>query len=190
MRILLLCLSFNSLAQRLHVDLRQAGHVVSVELDSHDDLTREAVDLFEPDLVVAPFLKRAIPEDVWKRVLCLIVHPGIRGDRGPHALDRAILDGKAYWGVTLIEARSEMDAGPVWAWQEFPMRPARKSDLYRDEVVDAASACVLEVVERIGRGERQPLMTANWGEGRLQPAMTKAERTLDPATMEASAALR
>jgi putative two-component system hydrogenase maturation factor HypX/HoxX len=91
MRILLVCHSFNSLSQRLHVDLRQAGHEVSVELDIHDDLTREAVRLFSPDVIIAPFLKRALPEDVWRKTLCLIVHPGIRGDRGPSALDRAIL---------------------------------------------------------------------------------------------------
>ena len=81
MRILLLCHSFNSLSQRLHVELRQAGHEVSVELDIHDDLTRDAVALFVPDLIIAPFLKRAMPEDVWRRTRSLIVHPGIRGDR-------------------------------------------------------------------------------------------------------------
>ena len=83
MRILLLCHSFNSLTQRLHVELREAGHAVSVEFDVNDAVTREAVALFKPDLVIAPFLKRAIPEDVWRSVRCLIVHPGVRGDKGP-----------------------------------------------------------------------------------------------------------
>jgi putative two-component system hydrogenase maturation factor HypX/HoxX len=190
MRILLLCHSFNSLAQRLHVELRAAGHIVSVELDIHDDLTREAVALFSPDLVIAPFLKRAIPEDVWQQVLCLIVHPGIRGDKGPHALDWAILRGEPVWGVTLIEARREMDAGPVWAWREFPMRPARKSDLYREEVCDAASGAVREAVARIASGDRTPLMPANWGAGRLEPAIPASGRELDPEAMGVDDALR
>ena len=56
--------------QRLHVALREAGHEVSVEFDVNDAVTREAVALFSPDLVVAPFLKRAIPEDVWRAVRC------------------------------------------------------------------------------------------------------------------------
>ena len=47
--ILLLCHSFNSLTQRLHVELRERGHRVSVEFDVSDTNTREAVDLFEPD---------------------------------------------------------------------------------------------------------------------------------------------
>ncbi|MCZ4093268.1 enoyl-CoA hydratase-related protein [Sinorhizobium psoraleae] len=189
MQILLLCHSFNSLTQRLHVDLRQAGHEVSVELDVHDDLTREAIALFSPDLVIAPFLKRPIPADVWCRTLCLIVHPGIRGDRGPNALDWAILEGEATWGVTLIDARKEMDAGPVWAWREFPMRTARKSSVYRHEVTEAAMGCVFDAVGRMERGEG-PVMPANWGRGRERPACRKSNRALDPAHHSADEALR
>ena len=62
MRILLLCHSFNSLTQRLHVALREAGHEVAVEFDVNDAVTHEAVALFRPDVVLAPFLKRAIPK--------------------------------------------------------------------------------------------------------------------------------
>lgn len=190
MRILLLCHSFNSLSQRLHVELREAGHVVSVELDIHDDLTREAVDLFSPDVIIAPFLKRAIPQDVWSRVLCLVVHPGICGDKGPNALDWAILEGAPVWGVTLVEAREAMDAGPVWAFREFPMREVRKSDLYREEVTDAATACVLEAIGRIAAGDRTPLAAANHGEGHLRATVPRERRTLDPTAMTAAEALR
>ncbi|MFB9950653.1 enoyl-CoA hydratase-related protein [Rhizobium puerariae] len=189
MRILLLCHSFNSLSQRLHVDLRHAGHEVSVELDIHDDLTREAIALFAPDLIIAPFLKRPIPADVWRRTLCLIVHPGIRGDRGPSALDWAILEGEATWGVTLIEAREEIDAGPVWAWAEFPMRATRKSSIYRHEVTEAATACVFKALGRIERSEG-PVMPANWGRGRERPACRKSDRVLDPTVQSAEDALR
>ncbi|NGO66315.1 hydrogenase maturation protein [Rhizobium daejeonense] len=189
MRILLLCHSFNSLSQRLHVELRRAGHEVSVELDVHDDLTREAVSLFSPDVIVAPFLKRAIPADVWRRTLCLIVHPGIRGDKGPSALDWAILDGEESWGVTLIEAREDMDAGPVWAWREFPMRLARKSSIYRHEVTEAAVACVFEAIGRLERQEGAA-MPANWGRGHERPACRRADRMLDPSTQTAEEALR
>lgn len=189
MRILLLCHSFNSLSQRLHVDLRQAGHEVSVELDIHDDVTREAVALFDPDLMIAPFLTRPIPADIWRRTLCLIVHPGIRGDRGPSALDWAILESEATWGVTLIEAREEMDAGPVWAWAEFPMRATRKSSIYRHEVTEAAIACVFKAIERIER-RQGPVMPANWGRGRERRACRKSDRALNPAHQSAEEALR
>ncbi len=191
MRILLLCHSFNSLTQRLHVELRERGHLVSVEFDINDAVTRDAVALFSPDLVVASFLKRAIPEDVWRRVLCLIVHPGVRGDRGPSALDWAILDGAPRWGVTLIEATAELDAGPVWAWREFPMRTAAKSSLYRHEVTQAALACVLEAIARIEAGATAaPAAQTNTAPSPLRPLCSRAHRTLDLARDKSEHVLR
>jgi putative two-component system hydrogenase maturation factor HypX/HoxX len=35
---------------------------------------------------------KAIPEDIYKNIKCLIVHPGIKGDRGPSSIDWAILN--------------------------------------------------------------------------------------------------
>ncbi len=163
MKILLLCHSFNSLTQRLHVELRERGHEVSVELDIHDDVTENAAAAFGPDLVIAPFLKRAIPEGVWRRWKCLVVHPGIEGDRGPAALDWAILRGEREWGVTVLEANEVLDGGAVWAARTFPLRAAAKGSLYRNEVTEAAVACVFEAIEKISRGtERaEPLDYAN-----------------------------
>jgi putative two-component system hydrogenase maturation factor HypX/HoxX len=98
------------------------------------------VALFSPDLIMAPFLKRAIPESIWSRHLCLVVHPGIAGDRGPSALDWAIQRGRREWGVTVLQAEAEMDAGPVWAAATFPLRSAKKSSIYRNEVTEASGA--------------------------------------------------
>ena len=90
MRILLLTHAFNSLTQRLGAALQERGHEISIEFDIADSVAEEAVALFRPDLIVAPYLRRAIPESIWKRHVCLVVHPGIVGDRGPSALDWAI----------------------------------------------------------------------------------------------------
>ncbi len=156
MRILLLTHAFNSLTQRLHVELRERGDEVSVELDIHPDITREAVMLYRPDLVIAPFLKRAIPEDVWRSVRCLVVHPGPPGDRGPSALDWAILEGASEWGVTVLEANGEFDAGPVWSQASFPMRRAAKSSLYRHEITDHAVEAVMQALAAIEAGRPTP----------------------------------
>jgi putative two-component system hydrogenase maturation factor HypX/HoxX len=146
MRILLLTHSFNSLCQRLFVELEAAGHELSVEFDINGAVTEEAVQQFKPDCLVAPFLKRAIPESVWRLLPCFIVHPGVPGDRGPSALDWAILQDVPRWGVTVLQAEKEMDAGPVWASAEFPMREAAKSSLYRNEVTEAAVSAVFETL--------------------------------------------
>jgi putative two-component system hydrogenase maturation factor HypX/HoxX len=181
-RILLLTHAFNGLAQRLHVELGSRGHLVSVEFDIADSVTREAIELFRPDLVVAPFLKRAIPDDVWRRVPCLVVHPGIVGDRGPSALDWALREGEREWGVTLLQANAEMDAGDVWAAETFPMRLAAKSSLYRREVTDAAVRCVLRAVERAADPAFRPAPVRPGDpavRGRARPLMRQADRRID-----------
>jgi putative two-component system hydrogenase maturation factor HypX/HoxX len=157
MHILLLTHSFNSLSQRLFGVLQALGHTVSVELDIADAVTEEAVALFKPDVVLAPFLKRRIPETVWANTVCLVVHPGIPGDRGPSALDWAITRGDAQWGVTVLLAVEEMDAGEVWAWEPFAVRPgATKSSLYRREVTHAAVVAVLRALQRFAPGSLRP----------------------------------
>jgi putative two-component system hydrogenase maturation factor HypX/HoxX len=182
MRILLLSHSFNSLTQRLFVELGERGHEVFVEFDVNDAITIEAVALARPDVVIAPFLKRAIPAAVWSSLPCLVVHPGPEGDRGPSALDWAILEGRDEWGVTVLRAEAEMDAGPVLASRRFPMRAATKSSLYRNEVTEAAVSAVLEALET--RDGRRP-ETSWW-----KPPMRQADRAIDWARDDTATVLR
>jgi len=191
MRILLLTHAFNSLTQRLEAELRQRGHEISIEFDIADSVVEEAVGLFRPDLVVAPYLKRAIPESIWSRHVCLIVHPGIVGDRGPSALDWAIHEGAAEWGVTVLQAEAEMDAGPVWANLNFPMRDAKKSSLYRNEVTQAASTAVLQAVQRFASGNFVPRPQSTFPvRGGQRPSMRQAERQLDWQRDDSASVLR
>ena len=178
LRILLLCHSFNSLTQRLFVELGALGHELSVEFDIADRVTEEAVELFGPQLVIAPFLKRRIPDAVWTRWPCLVVHPGPPGDRGPSALDWAVLEGREDWGVTVLQANAEFDAGPVWAHARVAMRGAAKGSLYRREVADAAVQAVLRAVARFAEGGSvvpgDAPVAGDW-----RPAMPQSARRID-----------
>ena len=185
MRILFLTHAFNSLTQRLYSELSARGHLVSIEFDIADSVAEEAVALFKPDLIVAPYLRRAIPESVWRKHTCLIVHPGIVGDRGPSALDWAIQGGecgKSTWGVTVLQAEAEMDAGPIWAAETFPLRAAKKSSVYRNEVTEAATCAVLKAVEHFTAGGFVPKQL-DYADphvrGELRPLMKQAERAID-----------
>lgn len=193
MRILFLTHSFNSLTQRLYVELTERGHDVSVEFDINDQTTIEAVRLFQPELILAPYLHRAIPDVIWQQYLCLVVHPGIKGDRGPSALDWAILNDVPEWGVTVIQANGEMDAGPIWAAVNFPMRRARKSSLYRHEVTEAAVTAVLRAIDRfiqVGYSpepmdDRQSSVGGKW-----HPFMSQSDRRINWSTDDTRTVLR
>jgi putative two-component system hydrogenase maturation factor HypX/HoxX len=193
MHILLVASAFNSLTQRVLAELQDRGHTVGVELAlGNDDALRDAVRLHAPQLIVAPMLTTAIPEDIWTAHTCLIVHPGPPGDRGPSSLDRTLQGGTESWGVTVLEAVAEMDAGDVWAWSPLKVPPlAGKSDLYRGEVADAAIDAVLLAVERFASGRYKPKrqkaadLAAGW-----RPFLRQVERRIDWATASTASVLR
>ncbi|MFJ9519225.1 enoyl-CoA hydratase-related protein [Kitasatospora sp. NPDC101801] len=193
MRILLIASAFNSLTQRVHVELRERGHTVGVELALGDEAVRAGVARFRPDLIVAPMLTRAVPEDVWQRYRVLIVHPGPKGDRGPSSLDWAIHQGAREWGVTVLQAVAEMDAGPVWASVPFAVRAGGKSEVYRNEVADAAVEAVLLAVERFAGGwyGPEPLDYSRWDvTGQLRPYHAQEFRRIDWLVDDTATVLR
>jgi putative two-component system protein, hydrogenase maturation factor HypX/HoxX len=183
MRILLMASAYNSMTQRVHVELADRGHQVSVELALGDEVVRDAVRRCDPDLVIAPMLTTAIPADIWSAWPCFIVHPGPVGDRGPSSLDWAITDGAGRWGVTVLQANAEMDAGDIWASAEFPMPPGcSKGSLYRTEVADAALEAVLASVARFAGGSYRP-EPLDYGRpdvtGRCRPPCRQADRRIN-----------
>src|SRR5260370_40365995 len=110
MKIVFLTTAHNSLSQRAFVELVDRGHTVIVVIASCEVVMFEAVEREQPDLIVAPMLKKVIPASIWQKYLCLIIHPGIKGDRRPSSLYWAILNAKNEWGVTLWQENAEMNA--------------------------------------------------------------------------------
>lgn len=136
--ILLFASAYNGMVQRVHRELATLEHRVSIELSSNEGKMIARARQADPDLIICPFLKHRIPDAVWRAYPCLIVHPGIEGDRGPSSLDWAITHHEPEWGVTLLQANAEMDGGDIWGTRAFAMRNASKSSLYRREVIPAA----------------------------------------------------
>ncbi|WP_407554543.1 hydrogenase maturation protein [Streptomyces sp. Pv4-95] len=183
MRILLIAGAFNSLTQRVHAELGDRGHHMSVELVGRDTPLAAVVRRHAPDLIVAPMLKTAVPREVWSACTCLIVHPGPVGDRGPSSVDWAVHLGERRWGVTVLQANDEMDAGDIWAFAECPVPEVGKSDLYRNEIADAAIEAVLSAVARFASGTYRPqpqdTLPAARKAGRTRPPMRQDVRRID-----------
>jgi putative two-component system protein, hydrogenase maturation factor HypX/HoxX len=181
LRILFLVSAHNSLSQRVFVALTDLGHEVSVEVVGSSAVIEAAVARHAPELIVCPMLKSIIPESVWSRHRCLIVHPGPRGDRGPSSLDWAIELEPAEWGVTVLEANGEIDAGSVWASRTFRTRETGKASLYRHEVRHAAVEAVLEAVKLVAAGGRPtgPVDGDASVVGRPRPLVRQPDRAID-----------
>jgi putative two-component system hydrogenase maturation factor HypX/HoxX len=179
-RILFLVSAHNGLSQCAWIALREQGHQVEVAVVDSAAAMETAVCAHDPDLIVCPFLKTLIPETIWRRSRCLVFHPGPCGDRGPSSLDWAIELGVAEWGVTVLLANGEFDAGEVLATRRFPIREAGKASLYRHEVRHAAIEALVEAVGRILHGgERARRRSEPTPIGRRRPLMSQSVRAID-----------
>ncbi|MET0355746.1 MAG: hydrogenase maturation protein [Cellvibrio sp.] len=147
MKILLFASAYNGMCQRIHRELEAEQYIISIELSANEQQMINAVESFQPDLIICPFLKHAVPEKIWRHHLCLIVHPGIEGDRGPSSLDWAIHSKTTTWGVTLLQADAEMDAGDIWDSQKFHLRNGAKASIYRREVIATAVSMVKNALQ-------------------------------------------
>ncbi|PLW49793.1 hypothetical protein PCASD_01514 [Puccinia coronata f. sp. avenae] len=179
LKILFICTAHNSLSQRLSLVLQERGHHVTIELAISPDLMIEAAKLAGPDLIICPFLTKKVPAEVYESYLTWIIHPGAPGDAGPSAIDWVLLgddgteadpqkalakistneyvasgQGRTHWGVTVLQAIEEFDAGPVWAWEQFPITldgpsALTKAALYRGPLTSAAVVACLCAIDRL-----------------------------------------
>ena len=182
MKILLITTSYNGLCQRMHDELILLNHEVSIEFAISSKHMIEAVQLFNPELIICPFLKKKVPQNIWKHHKCIIIHPGIIGDRGPSSLDWAINEKQAQWGVTALQADEEMDAGDIWSNFNFEMRDSFKASIYRKEVTSAAIKALHEILENIKDSDFRPEILDYEKEhvkGELKPSMTQEHRKID-----------
>lgn len=172
MKILLISTAHNSLSQRLHLDL-SPYHEVTIEYALSAHIMIEAVELSKPHLIVCPFLTVMVPKEVYEQYLTLVVHPGPPGDAGPSSLDWVLMGddgtnadaesllkkdassakGRSHWGVTVLQAIEEFDAGPVWAFEQFPIniddQKVSKSSLYQGDITRAAMSACATAIGRI-----------------------------------------
>lgn len=185
MNILLLCSAINGLSQRVWTTLQADGHMVTPYAVDSPSAIVAAVKAEDPDLIICPFLKQRVPDEVWRSRRTVILHPGPPGDRGPSSLDWAIMDAAPRWGVTAIQATDVLDGGPIWGSRIFAMPeglPPRKSTLYNGEVADAAVSLAREVVVKA----TDPAFRARRLDpfaleviGRERPIATQSDRAFD-----------
>ena len=185
-KVLFLVNHFNTLTQRVETELKDYDVWVTVrEVKGKKDIVKAVAEV-EHDIILCPFLTRRVPRSVWDSEdgkPCLILHPGIPGDRGPSSIDWALKMQAPRWGLTVLQADEEMDAGDIWASKTFPITSdtMTKTELYVADVTDAAVEAALLALVRFRLGlPPVPLDYGNPGvKGTLMPIMQDKDRMID-----------
>ena len=70
--------AFSGLCQRVLRELILMGHQVDQHYGMDEPVLRQQLALFQPELIICPFLTHRIPDDIWQSHRCLIVHPVLK----------------------------------------------------------------------------------------------------------------
>ncbi len=138
MKILLLVSAFNSLSQAIFARLRDEGHRVVVTFSINNQQITHEIENVEPELILCPFLKFFIPQNIYEKYPTYIFHPGPIGDRGPSSLEYALQSHTKEWGIVILRANELYDGGEIIALCDFKVRKTYKASLYRQEVVKSS----------------------------------------------------
>jgi len=152
-RIMLISSAYNSLTQSIEQHLKITGYYdIRFELYSNITTTENLINSvvnYNPDIIFCPFLKKIIPAKIHTEFICLIIHPGILGDRGPNSLDWVILNRINTWGVTIIQATEIIDHGNIWTSKAFDVDlNLTKSGIYNKQVLKISVELVLNCLEK------------------------------------------
>jgi len=143
--------------------------------------TLDTIRGWQPDLGVVAAYGRIIPEEMLAipRLGMINVHASLLPKyRGAAPVHRAVIDGEAETGVTIMRVVRELDAGNMIAKVTRPIGPDDTSDVVEQDLSELGATLLVDVVDRLAEGEvdeeRQDFMLATYA-----PKITREDGLID-----------
>jgi methionyl-tRNA formyltransferase len=141
----------------------------------------EALRALQPDLGVVAAYGKLLPEDVLTlpRHGMINVHASLLPKyRGAAPVHRAVIDGEAETGVTIMRMEKMLDSGPMLARVKRPIGPNETSDVIERDLAELGADLLVRIVDQIDAGvhqeELQDFMLCSYA-----PRLTKEEGLID-----------
>lgn len=150
----------------------EVGLPVLQPVKLRDDEFVEAIRGLDCDLgIVIAF--RMLPEIIWAapRLGTFNLHASLLPQyRGAAPINRAIMNGESYTGVTTFLLNPQIDEGAILAQAKVEIEPQDNVGTLHDKLMNRGVDLVLETVERIALGDITPIEQEELVEGELKPA--------------------
>lgn len=144
----------------------------------------EFVEMFralQADLGVVAAYGKLLPEEILalSRHGMINVHASLLPKyRGAAPVHRAVIDGEAETGVTIMRMEKMLDSGPMLAKVRRPIGPDETSDIVEHDLAELGAELLVKVVDQIDAGvhqeELQDFMLCSYA-----PRLTKEEGLID-----------
>jgi methionyl-tRNA formyltransferase len=136
---------------------------------------------WHPDLGVVAAYGKIIPKAILDlpRLGMINVHASLLPRyRGAAPVHRAVIDGEAETGVTIMRVEEMLDSGPMFAKVTRPIGPDETSDVVERDLATLGASLLVDVVDRMAEGEvpseLQDFMMCSYA-----PKVTREEGLID-----------
>lgn len=141
---------------------------------------RQVAD-FRADLGVVAAYGRILPESLLTlpRLGMINVHASLLPDyRGAAPVHRAVIDGRAETGVTIMRVVKELDAGPMLAAARLAVGPEETSDEVERALAALGAPLLVSVVDQLAAGTAIEV-SQDHARATYAPKIEKSEGTID-----------
>lgn len=138
------------------------------------DEVLEQLQLFQPDVLITAAYGQLLPERLLQipKVGCLNVHASLLPRwRGAAPIHRALMAGDAETGITLMEMRLALDAGPIVASAKTPIHLEDNVGTLHDRLAELGASVLFDVLPDYLAGRRT-------GQEQPEEGVTYAQRIL------------
>jgi methionyl-tRNA formyltransferase len=135
----------------------------------------------KPDLGVVAAYGRLIPDAMLEipRLGMINIHASLLPRyRGAAPVHRAVMDGEAETGVTIMRVVTELDAGPMLATATRPIGPAETTPEVEAALATLGAELVLDVIEQMAAGSATEV-AQNHGEATHAEKIRREESDVD-----------
>lgn len=140
------------------------------------------LSMYSPDIIVVAAYGRILPPEVLNmpRFGCINIHASILPKyRGAAPIQRAVIDGERYTGITIMQMNEGLDTGNIIAFEQVEIFPDDDTASLSNLLSVTGGELLLNVLDKI-EAEGQVISTPqNDAEATYAPLMTKQDGLLD-----------
>lgn len=159
------------------------AHGIPVEQPTilKDGAFQPILERYQPDIIVVAAYGRILPDYIleYPKLGCINVHGSILPKyRGAAPIQRAVLNGDAETGVTIMHMAHDMDAGDIIHVETTEILPYETSGQLFDRLSKLGATALMNIIDKIADGSA-PRIPQNEAEVTFAPMLKKSEATLD-----------